>query len=85
MKRWLVRIGQSEAIVDADTATDAMTKFWTMWDDVDLDDEDFPDANYSNMSAIEVIGDEVFWDTESALKASGRMGRPQSEIPQPPG
>lgn len=72
MKRWLVRIGGSELIVEAEAAVEAMAKFWTMWDDVDFDDDGFPDANYANISAIEVIGEEVFWDTASALAASGR-------------
>lgn len=70
MKSWLVSIGNWRLVVEAETALEAMTKFWTEWDDVDLDE--VPDANFEWMSAIEVIGDELFMRTEDAIKASGR-------------
>lgn len=67
MKRWLVESGDIREIVEAASAQEAMSNVFTLFDN----DDDPPEPGHF-ISAIEVIGEELFWKSEDAIKAAGR-------------
>lgn len=69
MKRFLVQCGEHSDIIEAESHEAAAAKFWTVWDD----SADPPDANFELMSTVEIVGDQFWHDTESALRESGRL------------
>lgn len=66
-KRWLVRTGDIEEIVEADDVEEAMSMPFTM-----LDDREGPMGAGEYISAIEVVGEEVWAKTETAIRRAGR-------------
>ncbi len=66
-RRWLVRSGEIEEIIEADSAKAAVVKVFTTFDDTDRP----PDAGKS-ISAIEVSGEEIWFSAKLAIKKAGR-------------
>jgi hypothetical protein len=69
MHRWLVASDDLREIVEAETAKDAINKVFTMFDDHD----DLRNYFGAYISAIKVVGDEIFWVTHEALIDSGKL------------
>ena len=68
-KQWMVCTGDMSEIIEAEEATEAMAKLFTMFDD---DDHEPPEAGLF-ISAIEVVGEERWWTTEKAIEKAGRL------------
>ena len=79
MKRYLVRSGNIEHIVeveDTESAEDAMAKLFTLFDEnYSCGDDECPPAPGEVISAIEVVGQELWWDSKSAIKLARTLGR----------
>ena len=69
VRRWLVRTGDIEETVEAGDPGEAMAMVFTMFDDED----EAPEVG-TFISCVEVLGDEVWWKTEEAIKRAGRWG-----------
>lgn len=66
-RRWLVQSGEIHEIVEAADAEEAMAKVFTLFDE-----DDSPPVASNVISAIEVIGEELWWPTGNAIKRAGR-------------
>ena len=67
--RYLVQMGECREIVEADTALESMANFFHCFDG---DHEKPPDITHKYISAIQVVGEELFDRTSNALKRSVR-------------
>lgn len=63
-----MRTGDLEETVEAVDHGEAMAKVFTMFDD------DEPPEVGTFISCVEVLGDEVWWKTDEAIKRAGRWG-----------
>lgn len=71
-KKWLVRTGNMEGVVEAESVSEATAALFAMYDDQLTGEGEEEPTTGMLISAIQVIGEEYYMTTEHALKKAGR-------------